>query len=59
MVIYSGVGQISAQINPWHVVDFGADIFLAQSPLGVRFWPWINLHIIHSCRTANLRPILI
>ena len=26
-------GKISTQINPWHVVDFSSDIFLAQSSL--------------------------
>jgi len=27
-------GKISAQINPWRVVDFSSDIFLEQSSLG-------------------------
>ena len=27
-------GKISAQINPWRVVDFSSDIFLVQSSLG-------------------------
>ena len=27
-------GKISAQINPWRVVDFSSDIFLIQSSLG-------------------------
>ena len=26
--------KISAQINPWRVVDFSSDIFLVQSSLG-------------------------
>jgi len=36
--VFANKGKISAQINPWHIVDFSSDIFQVHNRLLESLW---------------------